>query len=250
MVYSCKTIKKAVFFTDNPHKNHRERLKKRFINYGLNGFDPHNIIELLLFFGIPQGDVNPVAHELINKFGSLSGVFDASMEDLCSVKGIGEHSATLIKLIPCLFEAYSIEKFSKRTTVKKDSDEFYQTIVASSMLKSKECVWLYLFDNKNDLIESVMVHEGSVNSAKFEIRKLVEAAIKYNASTVTLVHNHPEGVAFPSNDDIQTTKIIGSVFNAMGVYLSEHYVVANNIIRGIINKDKMVRVPIYISSED
>ena len=92
------------------HKDHRNRLKNRFLAEGLDHFEPHNVLELLLFYGIPQKDTNELAHTLINRFGSLEKVFDAPFQDLLTVPGIKEHSATLIKLIPALARVYSVEK--------------------------------------------------------------------------------------------------------------------------------------------
>ena len=84
------------------HSQHRKRMKERFLLEGLEHFEPHNILELLLFYSVPQKDTNETAHLLIERFGSLRGVLDAPFEELCRVPGIKEHSATLIKLIPAL----------------------------------------------------------------------------------------------------------------------------------------------------
>ena len=88
---------------DHNHYGHRQRLKDRFLQTGFAGFDPHNILELLLFYSIPQKDTNDLAHELMNRFGSLSGVFDASYEDLVKVKGIIFTSVAVLALIPLTF---------------------------------------------------------------------------------------------------------------------------------------------------
>ena len=86
--------------TPELHKNHRMRVKERFLREGLSSFADHEVLELLLFYSIPQGDVNPLAHRLIDKFKTPSAVFNASLEELCEVDGIGEHTAILIKMIP------------------------------------------------------------------------------------------------------------------------------------------------------
>lgn len=91
---------------DVDHKHHRQRLKERFLQEGLDSFDPVNILELMLFYAIPQGDTNPTAHRLLDTFGSLSGVMNASVENLCQVKGVGQHAATLIKLFAAVVRPY------------------------------------------------------------------------------------------------------------------------------------------------
>ena len=93
----------------NVHEGHRDRLRQRFLQEGLENFQDHNVLELLLFYSIPRKDTNEEAHNLINRFGSLSGVFDASFEELCEVKGIGENSAALIKIMPELFKKYEVD---------------------------------------------------------------------------------------------------------------------------------------------
>jgi DNA repair protein RadC len=89
---------------ENLHKAHRLRLKERFLQQGLDGFEDHLVLELILFYAIPRIDVNGLAHELLNRFGSLHGVLDASVDDLRKVRGVGENAALLIKLIPSLAE--------------------------------------------------------------------------------------------------------------------------------------------------
>lgn len=91
---------------DVDHRQHRQRLKERFLQEGLDSFDPVNILELMLFYAIPQGDTNPTAHRLLDTFGSLSGVMNASVENLCQVKGVGQHAATLIKLFAAVVRPY------------------------------------------------------------------------------------------------------------------------------------------------
>ena len=88
------------------HSGHRSRLRQRFLKQGIEGFEPHNILEILLFYGIPYRDTNDIAHKLIDKFGSLEGVFDADIKELTKIDGIGENSATLIKLVPQISKYY------------------------------------------------------------------------------------------------------------------------------------------------
>ena len=95
---------------DNLHRHHRLRLKNRFLRSGLDDFEPHNVLELLLFFAVPQGDTNELAHVLLNKFGSISDVFAAPYSELIKIKGVGDHTATMLKLMPELFKVYIKER--------------------------------------------------------------------------------------------------------------------------------------------
>ena len=219
----------------NVHKNHRERMKSRFLSGGLDGFDPHNVLELLLFYSIPQRDTNEIAHRLIDKFGSLSAVFDATYEELISVDGISEHSATLIKLIPALLNRYSADKNREKLNV-SSLDKAGEYLVNRYAGIDVETVFLMLLDNKNDLIDCVKIYEGSVNSSAITTRVLVETALYKRASSVILAHNHPRGIALPSSDDLFTTRTVKNAFDAVGVDMLAHIIVANNSYRDIMER--------------
>ena len=136
------------------HEDHRERLRKRFLKEGLDGFEAHNVLELLLFFSIPRRDVNELAHTLIDRFGSVHGVFDASFEELCSVPGIGEYSATLLKLIPELSRVYSTEKNNPKMILGSE-DAAGRFLVDIYRGITVETVYLILLGNKCDIIDCV-----------------------------------------------------------------------------------------------
>lgn len=209
------------------HKNHRERVKNRFLAEGLDHFEPHNVLELLLFYAIPQKDTNELAHTLINKFGSLERVFDAPFEELLTVPGIKEHSATLIKMIPALSRRYSIEK-NKVGEILSDADAWGKYFVGRYIGVEVETVFLLLLDNKYNEIDCVKIHEGSVNSSAITIRKLVEIAYSRQASMAVLAHNHPRGVAIPSAEDLFTTNGIADAFRLMGISFLGHIIVAGD----------------------
>ena len=136
----------------NIHEGHRQRLKERFLKDGLSGFEDHNILELLLFYSVPRADTNEIGHRLLKKFGSLSQVFDASVEELCQVKGIGIHSATLIKLIPQLCGAYSTDK-TKNITILNSTKDLGEYFIPRFMDKMDEEIHMVLLDNKNKIVK-------------------------------------------------------------------------------------------------
>lgn len=177
------------------HDGHRNRLKNRFLNEGLTNFEDHNVLELLLFYSIPRSDTNEIAHELLNKFGSLHGVFEAGMEDLMSVNGISRHSAVLIKMIPELFVVYGRDKVRDIQKI-NSSDDAKQFFIPRFYGKVREEVQLVLLDDKMNIIKWVKIYEGSVNSANVPIRKIVEIAIENRATNVIIAHNHPTGFDF------------------------------------------------------
>jgi len=209
------------------HEMHRQRVKKRFLNEGLDGFEPHNILELLLFYSTVQKDTNEIAHNLMNKFGTLSAVFDAPFEELIKIDGIKEHSATLIKLIPEISRKYMIDR-ETLSTILSDNDKIGKFLVNNYIGATNEIVKLVLLDNKRNLIDCVTLHEGSVNSASVSVRKIAEITFARGASMIALAHNHPRGTAIPSMDDINTTRSIERVLGYLDIKFLEHFVIAGD----------------------
>ena len=216
------------------HKDHRTRVKNRFLAEGLDHFEPHNILELLLFYAIPQKDTNELAHTLINRFGSLENVFDASYQDLLTVPGIKEHSATLIKMIPALARRYSIEK-NKSGESLVDVDAWGKYFVSRYVGVNVETVFLLLLDNKFNVIDCVKLHEGSVSSSAVNIRKMTEIIFSKNAPMVVLAHNHPSGVAIPSGADIDLTIDLFRAFQVLDIMFLAHILVAGDTYVNILS---------------
>ena len=209
------------------HDGHRNRLKNRFLNEGLTNFEDHNVLELLLFYSIPRSDTNEIAHELLNKFGSLHGVFEAGMEDLMSVNGISRHSAVLIKMIPELFVVYGRDKVRDIQKI-NSSDDAKQFFIPRFYGKVREQVQLVLLDDKMNIIKWVKIYEGSVNSANVPIRKIVEIAIENRATNVIIAHNHPTGLILPSKDDLRATAKVREALALVDIKLLDHVIVSDN----------------------
>jgi len=203
-------------------------MKNRFLAHGLDNFDDHNVLELLLFYALPRGDVNELAHELINRFGKLADVFDAPIEELKKVKGIGDNTATLIKLIPQVSRRYMISRSVSGADVHiTDSKKAGAFIVPYFYGEREETVYMICLDAKCKVINCRMLFRGEVNSANVSIRKIVEYALAYKATSVILAHNHPSGIAIPSREDERTTERIMEALKAVDVILADHIIVAD-----------------------
>lgn len=211
----------------NLHEGHRQRLKERFIKNGLGSFEDHNILELLLFFSVPRNDTNEIGHRLLQRFGSISNVFDAPVEELCKVDGIGMHSATLIKLIPELCSIYNVDK-TENIEIVSSTNAAGKFFVPRFMGKNDEEVHILLLDDKKKIIKSEMVSKGTVNASAVSIRKIVSLAVNSNATAVILAHNHPGGVALPSSNDIVVTRRIYNALKLMEINLCDHIIVAGD----------------------
>ena len=208
------------------HKGHRERLKTRFLEEGLDNFTDIQVLELLLFYAIPQKDTNPIAHALLNHFGSLAHVLEADVEELKKVPGISDHSATLLRMVTELSRYYQVNSL-QQTEVLTTLDACGEYLVPHFVGRCNETVFLLCLDAKCKVLCCREVGEGSINSASISVRKIVETAINANATTVILAHNHPSGVALPSAEDIQTTRRVAAALNAVEVHLADHVIVAD-----------------------
>ena len=217
------------------HEGHRQRLKNRFLNDGLSGFEKHNILELLLFYSIPQKDTNDIAHELLKTFGSLKGVFEADFNELIKVKGVKENTATLLKLIPEVARQYMLEEVDGEK-VFDTAEKIGKYFIRKYIGEVNEVVYMMLLDNGYKVINVVRVHEGSVNSSSITLRQIMTEVIKSNASMVVLAHNHPNGAPVPSMEDMNTTYSLKNTLSSYDVKLIEHILVAGNEYFPIMNE--------------
>lgn len=209
------------------HDGHRQRLRERFLQEGLDSFDEINVLELLLFYTIPRKDTNELAHLLLDHFGSLENVLDAPVADLVKVKGISDNAATYLSMISAVSRYYQVRKADLGRPV--DTVEAYCALLAPKFLgRRNEMVYLLCLDAKCKMICCRLVGEGSINSANVSARKIAEIALAANATFVVLAHNHPSGLAVPSYEDEQATVSIARVLRAMDVTLLDHIVVADN----------------------
>ena len=210
---------------DNVHGMHRERMRDRFILNGIDNMSPHEALELMLYYVIPRCDTNPLAHELIDTFGSFSGVLDASVEDLAAIKGVGKKTAVFLKLFLDVNRFYEVDKTSNMKTF-TTIDDVGRFLRPRFLGRRDELVIMLSLDTKNSLIAQQVLFEGNVNSVGFDIRKMVGSALRLNAANIILAHNHPGGVAVPSMKDVQTTEHLRNVMSGVNLKLLDHLVFA------------------------
>lgn len=211
----------------NPHKGHRIRVKEEFLVRGLSGMADHKALELLLYYAIPQGDVNPLAHRLINTFGSLSGVFNATVDQLMTVSGIGEHTACLIKLVTALGARYQADR-SQLGEILTTTEQLGEYLAPEFFGQRNEVTVILCMDAKNKVIQCRQLAEGSADSTTLNLRKMMEVALACNASQVVLAHNHISNIATASNEDILVTKIAYDAFAQMDIHLRDHLIFASD----------------------
>ena len=212
---------------NNPHKGHRARAKEEFIVRGLSGMADHRALELLLFYAIPQGDVNLLAHRLIETFGSLSGVFNATIDQLLTVKGVGEHTACLIKLITALGARYQADR-SQLGDILMTTEQLGEYLSPEFFGQRNEVAVILCMDAKRKVLQCRQLSEGSADSTSLNLRKMMEVALACNASQVVLAHNHISNIAMHSKEDILVTKMAYDAFAQMDIHLVDHLIFASD----------------------
>lgn len=208
------------------HSGHRERMKRRFLEEGLDSFTDIQVLEMLLYYAIPRKDTNPIAHSLLETFGSLSQVLEADPQALKTVPGITDHAAVLLHMIPDICRFYQVDSIS-RSDILPTLDACGAYLVPRFLGRNRETVFLLCLDSKCKVLCCKELGEGSVNSANISIRKMVETALSASATTVILAHNHPSGIAIPSEEDIQTTRRVAAALRTVDIHLADHIVVAD-----------------------
>jgi len=214
--------------SDTPHhKDHRKRLKKKFSESGVSSFHDYEVLELLLSYAIPRKDVKPLAKELLRAFGSLKGLMDAEKESMEKVKGVGAHTAILIKLIKEIGILYLKEKAKEKPQITCTTEllDYCKTYMGG--LKDERFCVIYL-DAQNRLTNIETIQEGIVNQAVVYPRKVLENALKQKASAVILVHNHPSGQVKPSDADIRLTKTIQETARILDIIVHDHVIIGEN----------------------
>ncbi|MDO4618879.1 MAG: DNA repair protein RadC [Clostridia bacterium] len=210
----------------NIHEGHRIRIKRKLLN-NPDTILPHEALEILLFYSTPQKNTNPIAHELLEHFGSLSAVIDATPADLMKVKGIKEHSASLIKLLPTLFSMYVNDKYNDETR-KVSAENLREYISPLFFGKTVEQFYVIMLDGEDQYITTVKMTDGTTNSSAVHPREVVRKVLEVNALNVILVHNHPNGVVTPSASDLKVTETIIESLAVINVRVLDHIIVAND----------------------
>ena len=208
------------------HKGHRMRLKRRFIENGLDGFEIHQALELYLFYAIPRRDTNPLAHRLLERYRDIACVCDAPIDELQRDFGLSESAAVLLKLLPEMSRLYNESKLSSDNLI--DSETVGELMMRRFIGRTSEAVALLLGSAKGKIIYFDIISKGSVSSSDFPIRRIVDLAIRHNAHTAYVAHNHPSGNLLPSRADVDVTKLIDGTLRSVGVLLLDHFIVADN----------------------
>ncbi|MBR1810519.1 MAG: RadC family protein [Clostridia bacterium] len=223
------------------HAGHRQRLREYFLNHGMDEMRDYEILELFLFYSIPRQDTRPIARRLLNKFGSLSAVLDANIGEIMTVGGIGRNSACLLKMLPDVARMYMLDK--KENKVRLETTDAIRSYLADFFIgKRVECFYILCMDRSCKLLRCTKLGEGEEYNVAVSINKVSLEIAESAASLVVIAHNHPFGMALPSQQDVTLTKNIADLARAMGVSLIDHLIFSADDVFSMANSKKFYKL--------
>lgn len=218
---------------ENLHDGHRQRLRERLVSENIDNFEPHEVLQYLLFHVIPRKDTNEIGHKLINRFGSLSGVLEAHPKELQKVDGVTEVASIFLSSIPQVSRYYFSDKWKPKTVI-NNTAKAAEIMIDYLAGYTNEVFCVIFLDNQSRLIHKEIVYEGTINEAPVYPRIIVEATLRHKANFVILGHNHPGGSTRISKSDVEATRVIKSALNPIGVKILDHIVVAGSLYSSFV----------------
>ena len=211
----------------NVHDGHRQRMFEKFNKYGFSVFNDHEKLEIILYFSVPRRDTNELAHILLDRFKSISGVLDADEKELKKIPFITDRTIELFSIIKETSALYNFQKYEQKTYL-NTTDEiatYFQLFFAN---ERNEKVAIMGLNNKGKFMFCEYVSEGDINSVGLSTRKIVEKAISSSATVIVMCHNHPGGIALPSGADIYVTNEIANALKSIEVHLKDHIILSSD----------------------
>lgn len=212
---------------ENLHGGHRERMRSRYLQEGPDGFADHELLEMLLYGCIPRGDTNPIAHQLLNEFGSLSNLLESDAYEIAKTEGVGLKSAIFLTQLHEVIRRYEREKLGSKPELTSISYcvEYCRRLLSHY---TNERFYIICLDSRRRVIHVAKLAEGTVGSVYVSNRQAVEVALRYKSAAVIFCHNHPGGRVTPSNADISLTATLKKLLDAMDVKVLDHIIIGEN----------------------
>ncbi len=211
----------------NVHEGHRDKVRQRFIEEGLDSFEDHQVLEMLLFYAVPRRDTNELAHRLLERFGTLEAIFDSSVEQIMDKGKVSKNTAVLIKMIPHLSKRLMLIKEGTKPVL-DSSERAGQYVTKLFIGKNYEAFYVCCLNAQNHLNYAALVHEGTINEVSIYPRLVVETVLRYKANSVILAHNHPGGSLKPTAPDVEVTKRIRDALRTISVSVSDHIIASGS----------------------
>ena len=223
------------------HKGHRQRMRERVQSYGLDSLAEHEALEYVLYLTNAQRDTNGIAHDLIDRFGDFAAVLEASEEELCTVEGVGPSTARMLHLLPQISRYYGRSRPSTTRCI-KTTEQMGSYLMAKFAWSDYERAMLVSLDSRKRVRAAVWLREGTSDRVSLDIKNVVAAAIKGGTDAVVLCHNHPNGVALPSLEDMDATGSIARALGLVNVHLLDHFILTDTEYFSMRDAN---RLPIY-----
>ena len=211
---------------DDQLRGHRNRVRERYLNTGLDTFQDYEALELLLFYAIPRKDTKSTAKNLIAHFGSLPAVLDATVEELTEAD-LSPNAAILLKLVPDMNRYYAVKTDGAGQKVHSTSDAG-RILCAMFRHEQTESVRLLCLNAGGKVLKLALLNEGDINAVHFSVRKIVETALSAKAVSVILAHNHPGGTLTPSREDLDATNSAKAALSTVGIQLLDHLIISGD----------------------
>ena len=211
---------------DDQLRGHRNRVRERYLNTGLEAFQDYEALELLLFYAIPRKDTKSTAKNLIARFGSLPAVLDATVEELTEAD-LSPNAAILLKLVPDMNRYYAVKTDGAGQKVHSTSDAG-KILCAMFQHEQTESVRLLCLNAGGKVLKLALLNEGDINAVHFSVRKIVETALSAKAVSVILAHNHPGGTLTPSREDLDATNSAKAALSTVGIQLLDHLIISGD----------------------
>ena len=208
------------------HEGHRERMRRQMKTSGMDSLSDVQVLEVALYYANARRDTNEIAHALLRRFGSLSGVLEAPRAELLKIDGVGESAADLLLLFIQMERRHLMDR-AGRETILDTTYKCAQYLMPRFIGEQEEVVYLLCLDAKCKALDCSLIHRGAVNMTAISVRKIVKAALDHNATSVVVAHNHPSGLALPSREDRATTLALKAALDAVDVVLVDHVIVAD-----------------------
>jgi len=208
-------------------KGHRQRLRQRFINSGLDGFHDYEVIELLLTLATPRKDCKQAAKAALAAFKTLPAVLEAPIEELCEIKGVGPKNAMGIRLVKAVAERYFKKKLIHKDVI-NNSKQLFDYLYHSLRDKTREYFKIIFLDAKNRVVATENHSRGTLTGSSVYPRKVIHAALRHAAAALIFAHNHPSGDINPSPEDVAITRQLVFAGKVMGIAVHEHIIIGGN----------------------
>lgn len=208
---------------ENIHKGHRQRMMKKFLEHGIDCFEDHEVLEILLYSAYTRRNTNDIAHELIKRFGSLKGVLSAEFNDLCEVDNVGPNAAAMLRFFKAFAMRHSHEDYSGIVLNKSEEVcRFCHDLIGKATV---EVVHALFLDDAFALISEAQISRGVTHTVDLELKTIVKKAIEHKCNNIIIMHNHPDGLLAPSRADVTTTRRTAVALSNIGLNLVDHIIV-------------------------